>query len=47
MTGQVQGRSFAIGNDIRLDRRVYRGLPELTVTLYLPEEISDEKRFMR
>jgi hypothetical protein len=36
--------SSAIGNDIRFDLRVYRGHPELTVTLYLPEEVGDKKR---
>jgi hypothetical protein len=39
-----KGASFVIGNDIRFDLRVYRGHihPEVTVTLYLPEEIRDE-----
>jgi hypothetical protein len=40
-----KGASFAIGNDIRFDLRVYRGHlnPEFTVTLYLPLEVTDEK----
>jgi len=41
-----KGASFAIGNDIQFDLRVYRGhpYPEFTVTLFLPEDVSDEKR---
>jgi hypothetical protein len=41
-----KGASFAIGNDIRFDLRVYRGHihPEVTVTLYLPDDVRDEKR---
>ena len=40
------GASFVIGNDIRFDLRVYPGHihPEVTVTLYLPEEVVDEKQ---
>ncbi len=40
-----KGASFAIGNDIQFDLRVYRGHlnPEFTVTLYLPLEVTDEK----
>jgi len=38
-----QAASFAIGNEIKFDLRFYRGHPELTVTLYLPEEVADEK----
>jgi hypothetical protein len=40
-----EGASFVIGNDIRFDLRVYRGHihREVTVTLYLPVEIQDEK----
>ncbi len=43
---QYKGASFVIGNDIRFDLRVYKGHihPEVTVTLYLPEEIRDEKQ---
>jgi|SRR5665213_1268733 len=43
---QYTGASFVIGNDIRFDLRVYRGHihPEVTVTLYLPEEVRDEKQ---
>ncbi len=37
-----QAASFAIGNEIKFDLRVYRGHPELTVTLYLPDSVSDE-----
>lgn len=39
-----KGASFAIGNDIRFDLRIYRGHlnPEFTVTLYLPLEVTDE-----
>jgi hypothetical protein len=40
-----KGASFAIGNDIRFDLRVYRGHlnPEFPVTLYLPLDVTDEK----
>lgn len=38
-----EAASFAIGNEIKFDLRVYRGHPELTVTLYLPDTVSDEK----
>jgi hypothetical protein len=41
---KFKAASFAIGNDIRFDLRTYRGHPKLTVTLYLPEEVSDERR---
>jgi hypothetical protein len=43
---QYKGASFAIGNDIRFDLRVYKGHihSEVTVTLYLPEDVRDEKR---
>jgi hypothetical protein len=43
---KFKGASFAIGNDIRFDLRVYQGHihPEVTVTLYLPEDVRDEKR---
>lgn len=43
---KYEGASFVIGNDIRFDLRVYPGHihPEVTVTLYLPEDIRDEKR---
>jgi hypothetical protein len=43
---QYKGASFAIGNDIRFDLRVYKGHihSEVTVTLYLPEDVQDEKR---
>jgi hypothetical protein len=41
---KFKAASFAIGNDIRFDLRVYRGHPELTVTLYLPEELGEENR---
>ena len=41
---QFHGASFAIGNEIKFDLRVYRGHPELTVTLYLPDEGLDDKR---
>jgi len=39
------GASFVIGNDIRFDLRVYSGHihPEVTVTLYLPEELGEEQ----
>ncbi|HUB14613.1 MAG TPA: hypothetical protein VMB34_21865 [Acetobacteraceae bacterium] len=33
----------SIGNEINFDLRVYRGHPKLTVTLYLPDSVSDEK----
>jgi hypothetical protein len=38
--------SFAIGNDIKFDLRVYCGHlnPEFTVTLYLPEEVTDRTK---
>src|SRR5690348_9883297 len=40
-----EGASFVIGNDIGFDLRVYRGHihHEVTVTLYLPEDVQDEK----
>jgi hypothetical protein len=43
---KFKGASFAIGNDIRFDLRVYQGHihPEVTVTLYLPEDVRDENR---
>jgi hypothetical protein len=43
---KYKGASFAIGNDIRFDLRVYQGHihSEVTVTLYLPEDVRDEKR---
>jgi len=43
---KYNGASFVIGNDIRFDLRIYQGHihPEVTVTLYLPEDVRDEKR---
>ncbi len=43
---KYSGASFVIGNDIRFDLRVYRGHihSEVTVTLYLPEEVRDAKQ---
>jgi hypothetical protein len=43
---KYHGASFAIGNDIHFDLRVYQGHihAEVTVTLYLPEDVRDEKR---
>ncbi len=43
---ESEAASFSIGNEIRFDLRVYRGHPhpQFTVTLYLPEEVTDEKR---
>jgi hypothetical protein len=41
---KFKAASFEIGNDIRFDLRVYRGHPQLTVTLYLAEEEGDENR---
>ena len=38
-----EAASFTIGNEIKFDLRVYRGHPELTVTLYLPDTVSDER----
>jgi hypothetical protein len=40
------GASFAIGNDITFDLRVYQGHihADVTVTLYLPEDLQDENR---
>jgi hypothetical protein len=40
------GASFAIGNDITFDLRVYQGHihADITVTLYLPEDVQDETR---
>lgn len=38
-----EAASFTIGNEIKFDLRVYRGHPELTVTLYLPDNVSDER----
>jgi len=41
-----KGASFAIDNDILFDLRVYQGHihAEVTVTLYLPEDVRDERR---
>ena len=43
---KYKGASFAIGNDIRFDLRVYQGHihADVTVTLYIPEDVRDEKR---
>jgi hypothetical protein len=43
---RFKGASFIIGNDIQFDLRVYRGHPnpEFTVTLYLPDDGTDDKR---
>lgn len=43
---KYEGASFIIGNDIRFDLRVYHGHihPEVTVTLYLPQDVRDEKQ---
>jgi hypothetical protein len=43
---KYKGASFAIGNDITFDLRVYQGHihADVTVTLYLPEDVRDEKR---
>lgn len=38
---EFRAASFTIGNDIRFDLRAYAGHPELTVTLYLPNIITD------
>lgn len=35
--------SFIIGNDIKFDLRFYQGHPDGTVTLYLPEEVTDSE----
>jgi hypothetical protein len=42
-----QAASFAIGNDVRFDLRTYAGHPAFTVTLYLPDDINDEKEISR
>jgi hypothetical protein len=41
-----EGASFVIGNDIRFDLRVYQGHihREVTVTLYLRDDVRDENR---
>ncbi len=36
-----RGASFVIGNQVRFDLRTYRGHPQFTVTLYLPEGIEN------
>jgi hypothetical protein len=43
---KFKGASFTIGNEVRFDLRVYQGHihSEVTVTLYLPEDVRDEKR---
>ena len=43
---KYSGASFTIGNDITFDLRVYRGHIHagVTVTLYLPDDVQDEKR---
>ena len=38
---EFKAASFTIGNDIKFDLRAYAGHPELTVTLYLPNIITD------
>lgn len=45
---KYEGASFAIGNDIRFDLRVYQGHihADVTVTLYLPEDVQDEHRVL-
>ena len=42
---RYQGASFTIGNDITFDLRVYEGHihADVTVTLYLPEDVGDEE----
>jgi hypothetical protein len=43
---KYEGASFAIGNDVRFDLRVYQGhiRADVTVTLYLPDDVQNEKR---
>ena len=38
-----EAASFTIGNEIKFDLRTYRGHPKVTVTLYLPDSVSDAK----
>lgn len=38
---EFKAASFSVGNDIRFDLRTYAGHPALTVTLYLPNIITD------
>jgi hypothetical protein len=44
---QFQAASFTIGNDVCFDLRTYAGHPAFTVTLYLPNDISDEEEISR
>jgi len=37
-----RGATFTLGNNLRFDLRAYRGHPEFTVTLYLPDGVDDE-----
>ncbi len=43
---RFKAASFAIGNDVRFDLRVYRGhpSPEYTVSLYLPTDVTGDQR---
>lgn len=41
------GASFTIGNDIRFDLRTYAGHPDFTVTLYLPNDVTDKEEISR
>lgn len=45
---EYRGASFIIGNDTRFFLRVYRGHihSDVTVTLYLPDEVTDEKTIL-
>jgi hypothetical protein len=41
-----QGASFGIGNHLRFDLRTYRRHAKVTVTLYLPDELEDQKEVL-
>jgi hypothetical protein len=44
---EFQAVSFLIGNDIHFDLRTYAGHPAVTVSLYLPAEVSDQQEILQ
>lgn len=44
---EFNAASFTAGNDIRFDLRTYAGHPEFTVTLYLPNDVTDQQEISR
>lgn len=41
-----EGASFGIGNHIRFDLRTYRRHAKFTVTLYVPDEVSEQREIL-